>query len=86
MSDKSFLSSNSLLEHLLRGIVGIGVLWYALRITDQSPWLSLAFGVVALIAFRGCPICWTMGLIETIYRRVKSKLSKKSSNDSVATE
>jgi len=76
----------------LRGVVGIAALWYAIRIVDPHPWWSLTFGVVALIAFRGCPICWTMGLIETLYQRVKfarqfdRRVASKPPNDSVSTK
>ena len=62
-------ASNSLLEHGLRGLVGIGMLWYAITIAAAHPWASLALAVLALLAFRGCPICWTIGLVETASRR-----------------
>jgi hypothetical protein len=26
---------------------------------------------VSLLAFRGCPICWTIGFVETTYRKFK---------------
>ncbi len=59
-------ASKSLIEHLLRGAVGIGTFWYAITIAEIHPWGSLALGALVLLAFRGCPICWTIGLIETI--------------------
>jgi hypothetical protein len=58
-------ASNTLIEHVLRGAIGIGALWLAVAITATHPWSSLALGVVVLTAFRGCPICWTIGLFET---------------------
>ena len=58
-------ASNTLTEHILRGAIGIGALWLAVAIGATHPWSSLALGVVVLIAFRGCPICWTIGLFET---------------------
>ena len=61
-----FLLSKTLTEHLVRGSIGIGSLWWAIQISGQHPALSLAFGIVAIIAFRGCPICWTMGLFGTL--------------------
>ncbi len=82
MAVKILLPSNRLSEHLLRGVIGIAALWYAIHIVDQYPWLSLALGVLALIEFLGCPICWTMGLIETIHRRI----TRKSSDDSFTTQ
>jgi len=62
-------ASNALLEHSLRGVVGIGALWYAVTIAATHPLGSLALGVLALLAFRGCPICWAIGLVETVSQR-----------------
>jgi len=62
-------ASNTLLEHSLRGAVGIGALWYAVTIAATHPLGSLALGALALLAFRGCPICWTIGLLETASQR-----------------
>jgi hypothetical protein len=59
-------ASKTLIEHLARGAVGIGALWYAVTIAAIHPWGSLALGALVLLAFRGCPICWTIGLIETM--------------------
>ena len=58
-------ASNTLFEHTLRGAVGVGALWCAVAITASHPWVSLALGGLVLLAFRGCPICWTIGLFET---------------------
>jgi hypothetical protein len=58
-------ASNTLVEHLLRGVTGIGALWIAVAIAATHPLSSLALGAVVLIAFRGCPICWAIGLFET---------------------
>jgi hypothetical protein len=66
-------ASNTLLEHSLRGAVGIGALWYAVTIAATHPWGSLALGVLALLAFRGCPICWTVGLVETVSQRWRGR-------------
>lgn len=62
-------ASNTLVEHVLRGVVGIGALWLAIASAATHPWGSLALGAVVLIAFRGCPICWTIGLLETARRQ-----------------
>jgi hypothetical protein len=29
----------------------------------------LLAGLLALVAMRGCPVCWTIGLVETIRQR-----------------
>ncbi len=64
-------ASRTLIEHVLRGAVGIGALWLAATIGASHPWSSLALGAVVLLAFRGCPICWTIGLFETVARQTR---------------
>ena len=63
-------ASNTLVEHVLRGAVGIAALYYGLITAETHPLGSLALGGVVLLVFRGCPICWTIGLVETIRQRV----------------
>jgi hypothetical protein len=58
-------ASNTLTEHILRGAIGIGALWAAVAIAASHPLSSLALGGLVLLVFRGCPICWTIGLFET---------------------
>jgi len=70
-SRKTMFASNDLVEHLVRGIVGISALSYALSISLPHPFFSLALAGVSMVAFRGCPICWTIGLVETTYRKFK---------------
>ena len=64
-------ASHTLVEHVLRGAVGIGALWVAVAIAASHPWSSLALGGLVLLAFRGCPICWTIGLFETVSRQIR---------------
>jgi len=70
MNHKALFASNALSEHLLRGAVGAGALVWAIRIGADLPLASLALGLVTLIALRGCPVCWTVGLVETASRSV----------------
>ena len=63
-------ASETLIEHVLRGTVGIGALWYAVAIAEIHPWASLALGALVLLAFRGCPIRWTIGLFETATQHI----------------
>ncbi len=58
--------SNSLGVHLLRGAAA-GAL-FAGSYVAGSPHilLALALGVGGLVALRGCPLCWVMGLIERL--------------------
>jgi len=67
---KTMFASDGLVEHVTRGAIGLVALSCAISISGTHPAYSLALGVVSLLAFRGCPICWTIGLLETAYRRL----------------
>ena len=57
--------SKSLFGHLLRGLGGfVAVYWAFLH--QSEPVLAVLATGVALVLFRGCPVCWTVGLMETI--------------------
>ncbi len=58
-------ASKSLPIHLLRGIGGFAALGLAI-VTIQFIWPVLLLVPIGLFLLRGCPMCWTMGLIETI--------------------
>ena len=59
-------ASKSLVEHLLRGLVGLAALFAASSLIASShPWLGLLLLPVAILALRGCPTCWLLGLVET---------------------
>ena len=52
--------------HLMRGATAAALLAWAIVHQTAHPWLSLGAGVAALVALRGCPMCWTVGLVETL--------------------
>jgi hypothetical protein len=52
--------------HLMRGAAAAALLAWAIVHQTAHPWLSLVAGVAALVALRGCPMCWTVGLVETL--------------------
>jgi uncharacterized membrane protein YedE/YeeE len=52
--------------HLMRGVAAAALLAWAIVHQTAHPWLSLGAGVAALVALRGCPMCWTVGLVETL--------------------
>jgi hypothetical protein len=54
--------------HLMRGAVAAGLFTWAIVHQAAYPGLSLVAGVAAFVALRGCPICWTIGLVETLSR------------------
>jgi hypothetical protein len=57
--------SRSLAGHLLRGALGITALWVSIATMERSAWPSLVLMPLALWMFKGCPVCWTVGLFET---------------------
>jgi hypothetical protein len=63
--------SRSVAAHLLRGAIAAGFLMGAVQNGSSHPILAIAAIGVALIAMRGCPMCWTLGLVETIAARIK---------------
>jgi len=44
--------------HLMRGAAAAALLAWAIVQETAHPWLSLGAGVAALVALRGCPMCW----------------------------
>ena len=62
--------SKTVLAHILRGVIGFGALASAILLARNadtaSVHASVALAIVALIALRGCPVCWTIGLFETL--------------------
>ena len=66
----SVFGSKSLIGHLLRGLTGFVAVYWAF--THQSePVLSVLPIGAALVLFRGCPVCWTVGLMETIAGKLR---------------
>jgi len=69
-SADSVFGSKSLIGHLLRGLTGLGAVYWAF--THQSePVLSVLAIGAAFVLFRGCPVCWTVGLMETIAGKLR---------------
>ena len=66
--------SRSIAEHTVRGILGFGLLSVALTYAATLGWWTMLPAAGALLSFRGCPMCWTMGFVETILGR-KSQAS-----------
>ena len=58
--------------HILRGILGFGVLAIALYYAPIVGWWALVPGIAAFVCLGGCPMCWTVGLVDTVLRRKAS--------------
>lgn len=69
--------SRGILEHVARGAVGLGAMAGAVAMASTHPWLSAAAVVVGLVALRGCPMCWTIGLIQTVVARMRGAPTDK---------
>ncbi|MGW0394851.1 hypothetical protein ACWDYJ_29005 [Streptomyces sp. NPDC003042] len=61
-------ASSSLPRHLVRGVIGFGGLIGSVAFIPMAGPVSLLLLPVGLLALRGCPMCWTVGLIQTISR------------------
>ena len=62
--------NRSLAVHVLRGVLGFGSLVLALKGYDIVGWPALLLMGIAVWALKGCPICWTIGLFETLAAKV----------------
>ncbi|MFG3189886.1 hypothetical protein [Streptomyces omiyaensis] len=61
-------SSRSVPRHLARGAVGFGLIAGAVALVPVTGPVVLLAAPLALIAFRGCPTCWAVGLVQTVSR------------------
>lgn len=61
-------ASSSLPRHLVRGAVGFGSLVASFALIPLVGPASLVLLPVGVLALRGCPMCWTIGLMQTISR------------------
>ena len=72
-SRDGLFASETLPGHLLRGAVAFALLAAALHHRDDRPAWAAAGALLALVAMRGCPMCWTIGLVETIAQRFRRR-------------
>ena len=61
-------ASRTLTEHVVRGVLGVVLVAFAVVSAQDHPWALLAL-VPAVLAWRGCPTCWLLGLGQTLTRR-----------------
>lgn len=65
-NERSLFASSSVPLHLARGAIGFGLIGAAFALTPSHGPLALLFAPIGVVALRGCPTCWIVGLIETI--------------------
>ncbi|MFK4140670.1 hypothetical protein [Streptomyces filamentosus] len=61
-------ASTSVPRHLARGAIGFGLVIGSIALVPVAGPATLLAAPLALIAFRGCPTCWMVGLAQTISR------------------
>ncbi len=70
-SSSGLFATQTLTGHVIRGAVAFFLLYIAIAQQENHPVASLLPGLLALVAMRGCPVCWTIGLVETIRQRYR---------------
>ena len=61
--------SRTLLRHILRGLIGLAAIAAAIVLAKRGDAISTIGAallvIAALVAWRGCPMCWLAGLFTT---------------------
>ncbi|KDN81891.1 hypothetical protein [Kitasatospora cheerisanensis] len=68
MSGQGDFASATLTRHLLRGALGFGGIAAAFALWPVTGPVSLLLAPLGLVALRGCPMCWAIGLAQTLSR------------------
>jgi hypothetical protein len=63
---RSPLASGSIREHLFRGAAGLIAAVVAIVLASVVGPVSLVLLPLTAVAWRGCPTCWTVGLLGTL--------------------
>ncbi len=61
-------ASRSVPRHLARGAIGFGLIIGSVGLVPVAGPATLLAAPLALVAFRGCPTCWMVGLAQTVSR------------------
>jgi hypothetical protein len=85
MAISNLFASKSVPEHFVRGMIGFaglsGAAW-ALSFPGITPFIgAVGFLGVSLVAFRGCPFCWSIGLMNTVLNTTLKAKSCPACND-----
>ena len=70
-SADGLFATQTLSGHLIRGAVAFALFYAAIGQQHAHQGWSVTAGLMALVAMRGCPVCWTIGLVETIQQRLR---------------
>ncbi|MFC5664033.1 hypothetical protein ACFP3U_13685 [Kitasatospora misakiensis] len=66
MGGSSGFASRTVAGHLARGAVGFGALIGAFALVPFVGPVALLLLPLGVLALRGCPTCWVIGLMETV--------------------
>lgn len=66
-TEKDF-SSASVPRHLLRGALGFGAIVGSVALVPVLGPATLLAAPLGLVALKGCPTCWAVGLVQTVSR------------------
>lgn len=77
-ADGPDFASSSLPRHLVRGVMGFGSLIGSVAFIPVVGPVSLLLLPIGALALRGCPMCWTIGLMQTLSR---GRLQRSCEND-----
>jgi len=64
-------ASRSIAAHLTRGVVAAALSAWAVLHQSSNPAFAVIAIVLAVVAMRGCPMCWALGLVETLGNRIR---------------
>ncbi len=63
--NRPFLASRSVTLHYARGVLGLLALIAAVVAATAGSAAALALLLLIVVAWRGCPTCWAVGLMQT---------------------
>ena len=63
--------STSIAAHLTRGVIAAALIGWAVLDRFSNPAFAVIAIALAIVAMRGCPMCWVLGLVETVGNRMR---------------
>jgi hypothetical protein len=63
--------STSIAAHLTRGVIAAALIAWAVIDQSSNPAFAVIAIALAIVAMRGCPMCWVLGLVETVGNRMR---------------
>lgn len=72
--DANSFASSSVRVHLVRGLIGLTLLVSAFALIPACGPFTLLLAPFGVLALRGCPTCWAIGLGATVSRGRRERL------------